>query len=226
MQPGTVYRGTPPPRDRLLLGALAFLAIAALVGAGFFVYGLAKPDDKGVQEASPPSLPASSATPTPSPSPSPSPAASPTVEQLPGSGPRFVHPKHSSLCLDTTQGVDPEGAPTLQNACTGAQTQQWTATVVSGNPDTYTLINAATGKCLDVFGESRDDGAKVVQWSCKGSANQLWQLAPAEDGGSILTNVNSDKCLGVAGGDPNAGAAVVQQSCDNVPAQHWIFTTG
>ena len=35
-----------------------------------------------------------------------------------------------------------------------------------------------SGKCLDVSGESRNDGGSIVQWSCHGGANQTWLLRP------------------------------------------------
>jgi hypothetical protein len=213
MQPGTVYRGTPPSRDRLLLGALAFVAIAVLVGAGFFVYGLSTPDDKGVQAAAPPAATRSA-------------SASPRLAELPGSGPQTLHVKHSSLCLDTTPNVDPQGAPAIQSACSAAPTGRWTATAVHGaaTPETYTLIDAASGKCLDVNGESKDDGAAVVQWTCVGSANQQWTLLPAEGGGSLLVSVNSGKCAGVADAAPAAGAAIVQLTCAGTANQTWFWS--
>jgi imidazolonepropionase-like amidohydrolase len=36
----------------------------------------------------------------------------------------------------------------------------------------YRLINRNSGKCLDVYGFDRRDGARVQQWSCNGGANQ------------------------------------------------------
>ena len=35
-----------------------------------------------------------------------------------------------------------------------------------------------SGKCLDVRGESTNDGGSIIQWSCNGGANQTWLLRP------------------------------------------------
>lgn len=44
------------------------------------------------------------------------------------------------------------------------------------------LIRTETGQlCLDVSGTAMKNGAPVVQWSCTGQANQLWEVIP--DGG-------------------------------------------
>jgi Ricin-type beta-trefoil lectin domain-like len=37
----------------------------------------------------------------------------------------------------------------------------------------FRIVNIGSGKCLDVEGASRDDGANIQQWSC-GGANQAW----------------------------------------------------
>ena len=207
---GTVYGGRPP-RDWWLLGAAAFLAAAVVVGISLFVYGLITPDHKEELAANPPVLP----TPTPSPSSSPS-----TVDSWGPGRPRALRAKHSSLCLDLQPNVAAEGDPTIQNACSGRPTQQWTAALVAGSGDTYTFINGSSGKCLDVNGESKDDGAVVLQWTCKGSANQQWHVPPA-GGGFALVSVNSGKCATVVNGDAAPGTAIVQLPCAGTPNQIW-----
>jgi len=200
---GTVYGGRPP-RDWWLIGAGGFLAVAAVVGVSLFVYGLITPKHK---EAVAPPPPAALESPSPTPSP---------VDSWAPNQPRALRVKSSSQCLDLQPNVAPEGQPTIQNACSGGTTQQWTAALVSGTTDTYTFTNGSSAKCLDVNGESKDDGAVVLQWTCKGSANQQWKVSPGA-GGFALVSVNSGKCATVAD-----SGAVLQQTCTGAPNQLWF----
>ena len=36
------------------------------------------------------------------------------------------------------------------------------------------LIASHSGSCLDVSGESLDDGASIIQWQCHSGDNQQW----------------------------------------------------
>lgn len=38
----------------------------------------------------------------------------------------------------------------------------------------FTVVNKATGQCLDVFGGSTASGAKLIQWGCHGGTNQTF----------------------------------------------------
>src|SRR5437868_10012974 len=40
----------------------------------------------------------------------------------------------------------------------------------------YEIVSRQSGKCLDVYGESLEDRAPVVQWVCHGSENQHWAI--------------------------------------------------
>jgi hypothetical protein len=84
------------------------------------------------------------------------------------------------------------------------------------------LVNAATGKCLDVNGASTDDSAKVQQWTCAGGANQQWRTSDAGDGRVLLVAVHSNKCLDVVGGaNPAPGVLIQQFTCNSTDAQRW-----
>ncbi|MCO8276200.1 ThuA domain-containing protein [Actinoplanes sp. TRM 88003] len=68
-------------------------------------------------------------------------------------------------CMSTASG----GQVQL-SACTGAATQNWTAGA-NGS-----LVNAASGRCLDANGGSTADGTQLIIWSCHGGTNQRWVL--------------------------------------------------
>jgi hypothetical protein len=63
----------------------------------------------------------------------------------------------------TLPGGDATNAVQLnQQACTGANYQQFTFNPVSGTTDTYTVAMPATGKCVDVNGASTADNATII----------------------------------------------------------------
>ncbi|MEK8226936.1 RICIN domain-containing protein [Oerskovia sp. M15] len=55
-----------------------------------------------------------------------------------------------------------------------AATAQWILST-TGN-DTFTLVNAASGRTLEVGGQSSADGAPVSTYFANSGQNQLWQI--------------------------------------------------
>ncbi|GGL06871.1 rhamnogalacturonan lyase family protein [Planomonospora parontospora] len=84
----------------------------------------------------------------------------------------------------------------------------------------YTLVNAASGLCLDVSGQSTADGAQLVQSGCDGATAQTWELS-AVSGGWRLTAAHSGKCVGIKDDSTSAGKAAVQQACSTGAFQSW-----
>ncbi|CAL9436752.1 hypothetical protein SUDANB95_02148 [Actinosynnema sp. ALI-1.44] len=73
-------------------------------------------------------------------------------------------------------------------------------------------IRSASGKCVDVSGNSSADGARIQLWSCHSGANQQWTVE-----GSTLRALG--KCMDAAGtGD---GSAVRLWTCNGGSAQNW-----
>ncbi|MFL6051326.1 MAG: RICIN domain-containing protein, partial [Actinoallomurus sp.] len=54
--------------------------------------------------------------------------------------------------------------------CNGTGAQQWTRG--SGS----SLVNPASGRCLDATGPSSANGTRLQIWDCTGGANQQWTL--------------------------------------------------
>ena len=44
------------------------------------------------------------------------------------------------------------------------------------------LKSLLTGQCVDIAGEEKEEGSKVVQWDETGGSNQLWRPEPAGQG--------------------------------------------
>ncbi|MFU8870467.1 RICIN domain-containing protein [Micromonospora sp. SL4-19] len=233
--PGTVY-GTRRsvasllPQDPLMRIALGVAVVGVLVGVLFVSGVLGGGGDQ-------PMVPAAAAAPSPTASESseaeptteaaPSTEAAPTTEApppapppAPAAGPKVFRGVPSGRCVAAI-GDNPEGAQAALADCTGGPEQQWVATQVAA--DVFSLTNAVSGMCLDVYGQSTDDGTNVVQWSCNGQANQQWRLAPADGGAVLLVAVHSGKCAQVHGAGTEAGGPLEQAPCTGAPEQQWAL---
>jgi hypothetical protein len=130
-------------------------------------------------------------------------------------------PSHSGQCADVPYGAKQNGLALQQVPCAGGE---WTPQRWRFHPQSdgsYTIENAASGQCIEVYGYSADNDAPVVQWDCYGGNNQRWRAEMRPDGKFLLRNVHSNKCLEVAGFSVASGAQLVQYTCDGASSQQW-----
>ncbi|MEU2509340.1 RICIN domain-containing protein [Streptomyces sp. NPDC007863] len=107
----------------------------------------------------------------------------------------------------------------LVNAGT-ADEQKWMLST-SGDGH-HTLVNSASGKLLDVSGESTGDGAPVGVYRPTTGANQSWTFRSLDaDTWTPLRMRHSGKCLDVTGASTADGAQVVQYTCGGATHQQW-----
>ncbi|WBB72638.1 RICIN domain-containing protein [Micromonospora sp. WMMD1128] len=227
---GTVYgarraRGVRLPGDPLMRIALGVALVGVLLGVFFATGVLGGGADRAVVPAAAAPTPAESeSSPAPPPTteaaPSPSPSAEPTTPAAPVATPKVIRGVPSGRCVGVT-GDDPEGAQAALADCTGGPEQQWVVTPVTA--DTYLLVNAASGKCLDVNEARTDDGADVQQWSCNGQANQQWKLNPTGAGPVLLVAAHSGKCAQVDDAGTEAGRELEQAPCTGAAEQQWAL---
>ncbi|GGY83940.1 RICIN domain-containing protein [Streptomyces omiyaensis] len=86
----------------------------------------------------------------------------------------------------------------------------------------YTLVNVASGKLLDVSGQSTSDGAPVGVYRPTTGSNQSWTFrSVAADTWAPLRMRHSGKCLDVTGASTADGARVVQYTCGTATNQQW-----
>jgi Ricin-type beta-trefoil lectin domain len=113
----------------------------------------------------------------------------------------------NNLCLDIAGGAKRGHGAQLYN-CNRGDNQRFS----------YTSAGEirVDGYCLDVQGESYDDGARAVAWRCNGQANQRWRV----QGQSIRSEMNG-KCLTVQDGRGAALTPVVLWSCSGRQNQRW-----
>jgi endo-1,4-beta-xylanase len=85
-----------------------------------------------------------------------------------------------------------------------------------GNP--VTLVNANSGRCLDVNGASTTPGTRTQIWDCYGGANQQWTRTSARE-----IRVYGDSCLDVNGFGTTNGTSVIIWPCHGGINQQWVF---
>ena len=90
-------------------------------------------------------------------------------------------------------------------------------------PVYYAILNAKTGKALNVTSFSLSDGAKLIQWSPKGGINEHWRLVDFA-GYEKLINRNSGKALSVDLGTADTDD-IVQSAQNSGPEQQWSIVS-
>ncbi|NUR03389.1 MAG: cellulase family glycosylhydrolase, partial [Streptomyces sp.] len=89
----------------------------------------------------------------------------------------------------------------------------------SGGSGTPTALRAtASGRCLDVPGQSRTDGTQLDIWDCNGGANQQWTSTSAKE-----LRVYGDKCLDANGQGRTSGTVVDIYTCNGGANQQWTL---
>jgi glucose/arabinose dehydrogenase len=83
------------------------------------------------------------------------------------------------------------------------------------------IKGVASGRCLDVVGQSQTDKALVNIYDCNGQANQAWTFTTAGE----LRVYDSPKCLDVAGNDTTAPATAQIYTCNGGQNQKWRINT-
>ncbi|UQU65823.1 ricin-type beta-trefoil lectin domain protein [Couchioplanes caeruleus] len=113
-----------------------------------------------------------------------------------------------SRCL--TAGGTANRALVTIAGCSGAASQSWTRQADG------TLLNPASGRCLDVPDSNRTPGAVQLQiYDCVRTDGQLWRLPPGKVTGP------GGLCVDVADGDPASVNAAQLFTCNGTDAQRW-----
>jgi glucose/arabinose dehydrogenase len=81
-----------------------------------------------------------------------------------------------------------------------------------------TVVNVASGRCLDVVGNSNANRTRVNIYDCTGQANQAWTYTPERE-----FRVFDAMCLDVAGQDTTAPAVAQIYTCNGGANQKWTI---
>lgn len=123
----------------------------------------------------------------------------------------------SRLCANLEQYGAREGIPVQLGDCRRGRVE-WD--MVDVGPNEIAFVNRATGLVMDVQDGSRDDGARVQQWSWNSSGAQRWRMESVR-GAFRIVNVQSGKCLEVQGRGVSPGAVIGQYRCVGEDHQLW-----
>jgi hypothetical protein len=88
-------------------------------------------------------------------------------------------------------------------------------------PAATTLVNAESGRCLDVFSINWSPGGTVGTWDCNGGVNQSFVFTDTGD----LRAMNSTLCLDTATHPASAGTEIRTATCDGGDGQKFGLKT-
>jgi hypothetical protein len=85
-----------------------------------------------------------------------------------------------------------------------------------GGQQNVEVVGAASGRCLDVTGQSTANGAAVQLYDCWGGSNQRWTYTSSKQ-----IQVYGNKCLDATGQGTADGTAVQIWDCNGQANQQW-----
>jgi len=140
-----------------------------------------------------------------------------------GSG--YVKVRHSGQCLDVPASSTVAGVGLTQWPCTGNANQSWRLVPeglgASNDFRYFSLVNEASGLCVDVPASQTTSGIRLIQWTCTHNPNQQWEIESTGSGYGMLRNRNSWLCMDVFNSSLTNGAAVQQFTCNATQNQQF-----
>lgn len=128
--------------------------------------------------------------------------------------------RHSHLALAVAGGSADNSVAVVQEAYTGAESQQWTLTRLEDG--SYKIVGLKSGKALDVTGNSGQKGALIDIYPYKGQNNQQWEIeAAATKGFFTIKGVGSAMLLDIPAGSTDPGTKVQQYESNGAEQQEW-----
>jgi hypothetical protein len=103
----------------------------------------------------------------------------------------------------------------------------WTIDTATGTwagppaPQSFTLVGAQSGRCLDVAGGAPANGSAVQIYDCNGGAGQKWSLTSSGE----LRTFGGTKCLDVFDQKTTAGSTVGVWDCNGGANQKWTLNS-
>lgn len=98
------------------------------------------------------------------------------IEGIAGGGNGFYRIVTGSSVLSVPGGATHDGAPLVTEQWGGTSNQLWKIEPVPGQPGYHRVVNAHSGKVMDVSTGSRVQGALIHQWRWVNGGNQMWKL--------------------------------------------------
>lgn len=141
------------------------------------------------------------------------------------SGKYILVNRNSGKVIEVPGGSTTAGTLLQQNTNTGATYQQWNVTPVDsrvgGDFSYFTFTAVHSGKAIDVYNWSLENGGSIDAWDDSKAATQQWYLDYAGDGWFYIRSRLSAKCLDVYNSSTAAGASIVQYDKSSGTNQQW-----
>ncbi|GAA4908289.1 RICIN domain-containing protein [Streptomyces coeruleoprunus] len=102
------------------------------------------------------------------------------------------------LYADVVQASTADGTGLVTWPSTGASNQRFEFRRAGNDvayQNVFEIVAVHSGKCLDVAGWGKHDGARIIQWPCHGGNNQKWYLERRADNHWQIRSLHSGKCL-------------------------------
>ncbi|BCX49831.1 beta-galactosidase [Haloferula helveola] len=126
--------------------------------------------------------------------------------------------RNSGKALTAQDGL---GGNVEQRMSVSDNAQKWRLKNLGGNR--YHIMNVASSRYLDVYGDSFKDGANVAVWDATAKPNQEWTIEFVGSGFYTLRAAHSNRCLDVFEASNANGANVVQWTGNGGANQQWAF---
>ncbi|MFC0548983.1 RICIN domain-containing protein [Kutzneria chonburiensis] len=101
--------------------------------------------------------------------------------------------------------------------CSTLATRRWVF-VPTGAPNTFFIVNRASGFCMEVNNGTATPGETVDEFTCDGLTSEQWVVE-----GLSLRHLGTNQCLDTVGG---AGSELMQFTCGQAApagAQSWVI---
>ncbi len=135
--------------------------------------------------------------------------------------------RNSGMVAEVAGGATNAGANVRQATYAQKNFQQWNVTpvdsTIGGDFSYFTIAAAHSGKVIDVYNWSLDDGGNLDAWDNSKSSIQQWYLEYAGDGWFYIRSRYSAKCMEVANASTTNGANIQQSEKDGGTNQQWRF---
>lgn len=132
--------------------------------------------------------------------------------------------RNSGLYLAVPESQISSNAQLIQEGYHFQHSAKWTT--IKNSDGTYTLNNMATGKSIDLSGNSNyaTNGIPIIQYPTHKEANQKWYIVPTDNGYFKIISQVSGKALVVLDASKEAGAPIIQWSYEGSDTNdEWAF---
>jgi hypothetical protein len=129
----------------------------------------------------------------------------------------------NSLAMDVPEGRSVEGLAIIQWGLHGRDAQKWRVEVVDPGRGWYRVVNAFTGKVLDIRNASKEDRAILIQSTRSDAKSQHWRLDKQNDGSFKILSRWSGKAIDIPFGSQEQGTKLELAEDNNQGNQRWMF---